>query len=258
MSATPTTRRLPSARRQGPAHPSLIPPKPEQTYERASQEIPALDPWQKQSGGPIYLLLAPDSSWQKFAFEYGGNVFIRKVPRPELWSSGTKAKGRELARLDGTGDRITWRIGTGATPYYREDRKASVSLQDGYLPVVTQRWENDGLRLQRRGIRHAAARAALAGDPGRNEQTSAILMLRLTAEKRGTSARTAHVWLSIGRNEQRGPGENLRVAGKHVWTEGAVPRLRAVFDSRQPSASGAGAAPVHFTFRRACRLAKDR
>ena len=57
----------------------LIPQEPEQTYERASREIPALDPWHRENGGRVYLPLAADSSWQKFAFEYGGNVFISKT-----------------------------------------------------------------------------------------------------------------------------------------------------------------------------------
>ena len=65
--------------------------EPEQTYERASKEIPALDPVERQ-GGRLYLPLAADASWQKFAFEWGGNIAISK--------SGTKAMGTELKRLE--------------------------------------------------------------------------------------------------------------------------------------------------------------
>lgn len=80
----------------------------------------------KQQGEVIYMPLAPDSSWQKFAFEYGGNVFIGK--------DETKAMGKERARLkwEGKPDHLAHR--TGLTPYYREDRKDAVSLLDGYLP----------------------------------------------------------------------------------------------------------------------------
>lgn len=134
---------------KGPSIRSQIPKEPEQTYERASREIPPLDPWQDQYGDRIYLPLAPDASWQKFAFEYGGNVFISK--------NGTKALGRERARLVWDGDRIAWRIGTGQVPYYRDDRKASLSLLDGYLPVVTQRWENDGLKYREEALRPCCA-----------------------------------------------------------------------------------------------------
>jgi hypothetical protein len=237
---------------KGPRIRTQIPTEPEQSYERASKEIPALDPWQTQSGRPIYLLLVPDSSWQKFAFEYGGNVFIRKGTKEAPWTSGTKAKGKELARLDWAGDRITWRIGTGAVPYYREDRKASVSLQDGYLPVVTQRWENDGLHYSEEAFVTLLRGPLSPDDPGRDEQTSAVMLLRVTAENGGSSARTAHVWLNV-RTEQKqigtgaAPGESLHVTGRQVWTEGAVPRLRAAFEGVN-AATGGGAAPVHFTF----------
>ena len=47
----------------------MIPLEPEQTYERASREIPPLDPWKRENGGRVYLPLAADASWQKFAFE---------------------------------------------------------------------------------------------------------------------------------------------------------------------------------------------
>ena len=117
----------------------LIPKEPKQTYERASREIPPLDAWKRENGGRVYLPLAADSSWQKFAFEYGANVFISK--------HGTKAKGRELARLQWEGDRSIWKIGTGETPYYRDDQQCKVSKLEGYLPVITQRWENEGLKF---------------------------------------------------------------------------------------------------------------
>src|SRR5581483_10251362 len=109
--------------------------EPEQTYERASREIPALDPVERQ-GGRLYLPLAADASWQKFAFEWGGNVAISK--------NGTKAKGEERKLLTWSGDRICWRIGTGENPSYRErSADSTLSVLDGYLPVATARWTTD-------------------------------------------------------------------------------------------------------------------
>jgi hypothetical protein len=78
--------------------------EPEQTYERATREIPPLDPVER-SGGRLMLPMAAEASWQKFGLEWGGHVLISK--------KGTKAKGRELERLTWTGDSIRWRIGTG-------------------------------------------------------------------------------------------------------------------------------------------------
>src|SRR5262249_54005955 len=103
--------------------------EPEQTYERASREIPALDPVERQ-GGRLYLPLAVDSSWQKFAFEWGGNITIDK--------KATKAKGAELERLEWAGTRLSWRLGTGGTPTFRPaSHDSKLSVLENFLPVAT-------------------------------------------------------------------------------------------------------------------------
>jgi hypothetical protein len=183
--------------------------EPEQTYERASREIPPLDPWEREWGGRVYLPLAPDSDWQKFAFEYGGNIFVSKT--------GIKAKGRELERLQWTGDQITWKIGTGAAPYYREDRKVTVRKLDDYLPIVTQRWESDGLHYAEEAFSTLLRGPLSPEDPGRNEETPAILMLELSARNPSGALRKAHVWLSIdAAGELTLDGQSVRGAGKLV------------------------------------------
>jgi hypothetical protein len=218
----------------------LIPLEPEQTYERASREIPALDAWQRENGGRVYLPLAADSSWQKFALEYGGNVFISK--------HGTKAKGKELARLQWEGDRILWKIGTGETPYYRDDRRCSVSTLDSYLPVVTQRWENEGLHYTEEAFATLLGGPLSPEDAGRSEETPAILMMRLTAENPTGSERQAHLWLSLD------PGEQLSTAQNRVEAVGDArgnyekPRLRAVVSSAGGRWLATRGEAVHFSF----------
>ena len=232
---------------------SLIPKEPDQSYERAASEIPPLDPWQDQYGRPIYMPLAPDSSWQKFALEYGGNVFISRGRPDALWSSGTKAMGDEKTRLKWEGERITWKIGTGRTPYYREDRKATVSLEQGYLPVITQRWESDGVKYREEAYTTLLRGPLSPRDPARSEQTPAVLMLRLEASNTGTDASTAQVWV----NTQ--PDEQLRLNGRELLAVGNAkgaydkPIVRAVFESQTaptldslPDAERHTAA--HFTF----------
>lgn len=204
---------------KGPEIRSLIPKEPEQTYERAAREIPPPDPWRNNRGKPIYLPLAADSSWQKFAFEYGGNVFVRK--------RDTKAMGKELERLRWEGDQITWRIGTGATPYYREDRRLKLSLKDGWLPIVTQTWENDGLAYSEEAFATLLRGPLSPYDSVRSEQTPAVLMIRITAVNNGAAARNAHVWLDIQ------PGEPLSIEGAKLY--GAGHRLRAMFGDTAPS-----------------------
>ena len=192
----------------------MIPAEPEQSYERASREIPPLDPWERQGGDRVYLPLAPDSSWQKFAFEYGGNVFASK--------RGTKAKGAELRWLAWEGDRLTWKIGTGAEPYYRDDRKASAAKLEGWLPVVTQTWENDGLRWSEEAFSLPLRGPLSPHDAARSEQTPAILMLALTAANPSSEARTAHVWLHTE------PAEPLRLEGRELHSPAG---LRAVVEA---------------------------
>ena len=95
----------------------MIPLEPEQTYERATREIPALDPWKRRTGhGTIFP--GRGLSWQKFASSTEENVFI---------GTPVQGQGKELARLQWEGDRIFWKIGTGETPYYRDDCWCSVS-----------------------------------------------------------------------------------------------------------------------------------
>ncbi len=215
---------------KGPSIRSRIPKEPEQSYERATREIPAPDPWENNKGKPIYMPLAPDSSWQKFAFEYGGNVFIGK--------DETKAYGKERTRLKWEGNQITWRFGTGRTPYYREDRKAKVSLLDGYLPVITQAWDNDGLSYSEEAFATVLRGPFSPDDAARSEQTPAILMMRITAANRSAAMQTAHVWLDTQ------PGETLTLEGTKLYAAGHL--LRATFDSQAPPTLDANRAHVSF------------
>ena len=167
--------------------------EPEQTYERASREIPALDPVERQ-GGRLYLPLAADASWQKFAFEWGGNVAISKT--------GTKAYGKELARLTWKGDRIGWMIGTGDPPEFRpRSRDSTLAVLENYLPVATAKWRSGNIEYEEEAFATLLEGPLSSEDAGRNEQTPAVLMVRLRASNRGTTAGTAHLWLRMASEE---------------------------------------------------------
>jgi hypothetical protein len=206
--------------------------EPEQTYERARREIPALDPAHRE-GERLYLPLAADASWQKFAFEWGGNVHISK--------EGTKAKGKELKRLEWEGDRIAWRVGTGASPNYRPEWKDStLSVLDDYLPIATAKWTTEGIEYTEEGFATLLSGPLGADDPQRSEETPAVLMLKLTAHNPQSSAVTAHVWLATSpaervtyeNNELRaGDGQLLRARVR--WPEGARVAPAAVADEKQ-------------------------
>ena len=201
--------------------------EPEQTYDRARREIPALDPAQRE-GERLYLPLAADASWQKFAFEWGGNIHISK--------QGTKAKGKELKRLEWEGDRIAWRIGTGASPDYRPEWKNStLSVLDDFLPIATARWTTEGIEYTEEGFATLLSGPLGPDDPQRSEETPAVLMLKLTVHNPGSSAATAHVWLANSpaekityENEEVRAGDGRLLRARVRWPEGAKVALATV------------------------------
>jgi len=206
--------------------------EPEQTYERARKEIPALDPTERE-GERLYLPLAADSSWQKFALEWGGNIHISK--------KGTKAKGKEVKRLEWPGDRITWRVGTGATPNYRPGWKDSaLSVLDDYLPIATAKWTTDGIEYTEEGFATLLCGPLAPDDPQRSEETPAVLMLKLTAHNPAASASAAHLWLATSPAEKVGYKDNELRAGdgqllraRVCWPDGAQAGPAAVPDAQQ-------------------------
>lgn len=180
--------------------------EPEQSYERAAREIPPLDPVER-SGGRLMLVLAPEASWQKFGLEWGGHVVISK--------SGTKAKGNELRRLTWPADRISWRIGTGRTPSFREAAEDSTMAQlEDFLPIGTVRWSADGLDFEEEAFATLLSGPLSPEDPGRSEQTPAVLMLRLRVRNSRQAAQEAHLWLAMR------PGEPLAFDGALLTAEG--------------------------------------
>jgi hypothetical protein len=167
--------------------------EPEQTYERASREIPALDPVERQ-GGRLYLPLAADASWQKFAFEWGGNVFINK--------EGTKAMGHERARLTWPVNRICWRIGTGEIPTYRpHSQDSTLSVLEDSLPVATARWSTGNIDYEEEAFATLLSGPLSPEDAGRTEQTPAVLLLRIRTRNRAAETRTSNVWVGMESGE---------------------------------------------------------
>ncbi len=188
--------------------------KAEQTYERASREIPPLDPVERQ-GGRLYLPLAADSSWQKFAFEWGGNIAISK--------RGTKAYGRELERLTWPGDRISWRIGTGKSPGFRPRAEDStLAMLEDHLPVAIARWSAGTVDYEEEAFAALLDGPLDPEDPARSEQTPAVLMVRIVARNRSAAAEEAHLWLGMDPEEPLAFDGTLLTAGEGRWVRAAV------------------------------------
>ncbi|HEV2492481.1 MAG TPA: hypothetical protein VG204_05355 [Terriglobia bacterium] len=206
--------------------------EPEQTYERARREIPALDPTERE-GERLYLPLAADASWQKFALEWDGNVHISK--------QGTKAKGRELEKLEWQGDRIAWRIGTGASPDYRPGWKDStLSVLNDDLPITTAKWTTDGIEYTEEGYATLLSGPLDPDDSERSEETPAVLMLKLEVRNPGDSGATANVWLATSpaekvayQNNELLAGDNQLVRALFRWPEAAKVGLATVPDGNE-------------------------
>ena len=162
--------------------------EPEQTYDRACREIPRLDVMLREDGRKLYLPLAPDASWQKFGFEWGGGFFMNK--------SATKAKGRELERCLWSGNELHWSIGTGKEPVYiRDDKSSHMGILNDYLPVPEVSWNHEGLLYLEEGFATLLEGPLSPYDVNRYEQTPSILMVKLNISNPTNEERTSHVWL---------------------------------------------------------------
>ncbi len=162
--------------------------EPEQTYDRACREIPTLSVMQREQGGVLYLPLAADASWQKFGFDWGGNFYMDKYL--------TRAKGRELERCLWEGNKFSWSMGTGQEPVYvRDDKVSHMSVLNDYLPVPEVTWAQDGLLYREEAFVTLLEGPLSPSDPQRNEQTPAILMVKLDVSNPSNTEKTTHVWL---------------------------------------------------------------
>lgn len=166
-----------------------IPEEQEQSYDRARNEIPHLDPWQTQYGSRIYLPLATDGNWQKFAVEWGGNIFLNKQQ--------TKAQGKELARCNWNGTVLAWKFGAGKqADYTRNQDDCQMSFMNDYIPVIRSIWRKDSLVYQQEFVSTMLTGPLSPFDAARDEQTPAVLMVKITVSNPAAKAKEADIWLA--------------------------------------------------------------
>lgn len=162
--------------------------EPEQTYDRACREIPTLSVVKREQGGVLYLPLASDASWQKFGFDWGGNFYMDKYL--------TRAKGREKERCLWEGNKFNWSIGIGQEPVYvRDDKISHMSVLNDYLPVPEVTWAQEGLLYREEAFATLLEGPLSPYDPQRNEQTPAILMVRLDVSNPTNAEKTTYIWI---------------------------------------------------------------
>jgi len=186
--ASDTTKMIASTIPKGLTIRQKLATEPEQSYERASREIPKLGVMVREGGERLYIPLAVDASWQKFGFEWGGGFYMGK--------SDTKAFGNELKRCLWKGNRFQWSVGTGKEPVYlRDDKNSHLSILDDYLPVAEVNWNHEGLVYQEEGFTTLLEGPLSPYDDTRSEQTPAILMVKLSVSNPSVENKSTHVWL---------------------------------------------------------------
>lgn len=163
----------------------------EQTLARSRAEIPALNPVHRDKrgiGDRLYLPLCAEAHWQKFGLEWGGNFFMNK--------KYVRAKAKELARCQWPGDTLHWQIGTGARPdFYRTPVNCQMSILNNYLPVVTSRWTHEGLTFEEEAFATLLDAPLAPEGAGRDEQATALLMVRLRIGNPVNKKQTADIWI---------------------------------------------------------------
>lgn len=107
--------------------------QPEQSYERASKEIP---PLQKIKQGPPYgryIILGCEGNRQEFALRFNGHLFTNK--------RFLKVRGHDTAKLLWPGAELQYKFGTGDPSDFREREDGSLQkMREGYLPIVETSW----------------------------------------------------------------------------------------------------------------------
>lgn len=208
---------------------------PEQSLERAMSEIPALS-MMYRSGRHTnrYIPVGFAGNREKYGIDFNGNFFISK--------SGSKVFQEELARMLWKDDTLSFRIGTGTVPDFRErENSARQHVLDDEQPVVITEWTNGGVTYREEAF---ATLLDAPLDPWRNrgDEISALLVKLVATNETGRPQRPA-VWVHVS------PSEEPRLHNgilEGVPGPNDAPRFRAVLQSsagefkitRLPAAAG--------------------
>jgi hypothetical protein len=128
--------------------------------------------------------------------------------------------------MEWAADRISWRIGTGATPHYRPAATDSrLSILEDFLPVARATWSTNGINYDEEGFATLLSGPLGPDEPGRNEQTPAVMMLRISAGNPGSVSATADLWIATDPPEDVSfeNGELLAQGGQLVRAHVSVP-----------------------------------
>ena len=165
----------------------------EQSYERASREIPQLKAT-KQGAYGRYCPIGCDGNRQEFAVRYNGDIFADK--------RSMKVVGRDTARLLWPGSKIFYRIGSGNPPDFRE-REGGTEQEAylGYLPIYTSRWKDREIEYELTTFAGLIYESPWGEEKKRGDEPIAAIS-RLRIRNTTEEGRIARFWVVIESPEE--------------------------------------------------------
>lgn len=164
----------------------LVNDQPEQSYERASTEIPQLVATRQDR----YVILGCDSNRQEFALRYNGDIFADKLRM--------KMKKRDTARLLWPGPKLEFRFPTGDPIDFRErEGFNSQECLDGYLPIYTTRWLDREFEFTQTAFA-AYLYESPADEPSKRGDEPIVAFARFEIRNTTDETRGARLWCVVG------------------------------------------------------------
>jgi len=192
-----------------------VPKEPEQSYERAAEEIPPLDVT-KQAPYGRYTILGWEGVKQKFALRYNGEIFADKRQ--------VKMSGRDTAKVRWAGNEIHFRFGTGDPVDFRQRKDGSKQwMPEPRVPVYITQWQDREIEFTQTAFSVLTDGPVKGPDNIRgDEEITALVRLKIRNTTEG--AKKAILCLDVT------PAEELFLDGDNLLASGRVAPAETVKD----------------------------
>jgi hypothetical protein len=198
---------------------SQVSKQDEQSLQRAISDIPRLTMRDRSGSHPNrYIPVGVFANREKYGIEFNGNIFVSK--------HGSKVFEDERKRMEWKDDTISFRIGTGAIPDFRErEGSARQSVLDDDKPIIRTEWSQDGLTYREEAFA-TLLDAPLEAWQIRGDEVSALL-IKLTVTNSSSESRAADVWFHVSPQERLEIRDGLLEAVGDEHSTYDRPRFRA-------------------------------
>ena len=130
------------------------------------------------------------------------------------------------------GDQIDYRIGTGQVPDFRErENSAQQSLLDGYLPLVTTRWQTAAIEFEEKA--YATMLEAPLDDSKLRGDEPSLLHLTLKAHNPAPKNVRANAWFFVSPQENFELTEGMLLGIGNQAGRYELQRLRAYLEAKE-------------------------